>query len=303
MSELVSIVLPTRDGGAFLDESIGSIAAQTHEGWELIVVDDASRDATGEKADAWAAREPRIRVVHLARNRGLPGALNEGFRLARGAYFSWTSDDNAYHPEALARLLAVVRAGADVAYADYELVDAQGRVLRRVPVGEPEDLVAGNRVGACFLYRREVDRALGGYDESMLLAEDLDFWLRASRRFRLVPLHEPLYRYRRHAESLSAREPEAVCRAHWRAVKQHLEALDRDGRARALARIAAWEFSRGESRQARRHLLRALREGRRPLLYPGRRSLLVDLLLGPRAGSLVRRGLGFLARLRGELPA
>jgi len=100
----ISVVLPTHNGSRFIDQAIDSIVRQTYQDWELIVVDDASTDDTPTRIDWWPRQDDRIRVVHLERNRTLPGALNEGFSRARGEYHTWTSDDNWYHPDALARI-------------------------------------------------------------------------------------------------------------------------------------------------------------------------------------------------------
>ena len=105
----VSIVLPSRNGSRYLAAAIGSVAAQTFGDWELILVDDASTDDTGAVMRAFGDRDPRIRVVRLPVNRGLPGALNEGFRHARGALFGWTSDDNLLLPGAIERMATFMR--------------------------------------------------------------------------------------------------------------------------------------------------------------------------------------------------
>ena len=55
-STLVSVLVPVRDGEAYLDEALGSLAAQTHEHLEVIVVDDGSRDSSGDIAEDWARR-------------------------------------------------------------------------------------------------------------------------------------------------------------------------------------------------------------------------------------------------------
>ena len=62
-STLVSVLVPVRDGEAYLDEALGSLAAQTHEDIEVIVVDDGSRDHSGDIAREWARRDPRFRVL------------------------------------------------------------------------------------------------------------------------------------------------------------------------------------------------------------------------------------------------
>ncbi len=201
----VSIVLPVYNGERFLAQALDSILAQSFRDFELIVVDDCSTDATPQILADYAQREPRMRIHRNAENSKLPASLNAGFRLARADLLSWTSDDNILLPNMLERLVAVARAHPDcaVVHSDYRLIDEQGKTGKRIRVRNSDELICGNVVGCSFLYRREVQEALGGYDETLFGVEDYDFWLRAARRFKFYPLAEELYLYRRHKGSLT----------------------------------------------------------------------------------------------------
>ena len=293
-SPAISVVLPVHNGSRYLDRSVESLVAQTFGDWELILVNDASTDDTPSKIEAWAARDDRIKAVHLAENRKLPGALNEGFRRARGELLSWTSDDNWYAAGALARMLEILRQkpDADVVYADYTLVDEDGSPIGLEPVRPREGLVLYNCVGPCFLFRRRVLEQLGGYDEALFLAEDYDFWLRASFEFRLEPLHETLYFYRRHGGSLSAQRANAVSMASQNAVDRWLGEvtwLTRSMRGQALEALGLRALLRGDAKTGRRYLFRAMLLLRRLPRFRRCRSYAVDWLLGSRTGDLVRR--------------
>ncbi|MEM6494695.1 MAG: glycosyltransferase [Pseudomonadota bacterium] len=202
----VSIVLPVHNGEAYLADALKSILAQTFTEFELIAVDDCSTDRSPAILSEHAARDPRMRVITLRQNRKLPGALNAGFETARAPWFTWTSDDNLLLPGTLEDLLAERDAhpDADILYADYRVIDAEGRTGRRVSVKPAADILTGNCIGCCFVYRREVDQALGGYDEGLFGVEDYDFWLRAARAgFTMQPINRELYLYRRHERSLT----------------------------------------------------------------------------------------------------
>ena len=208
----VSMVMPVHNGARWLADAIASVLAQDFADFELILVDDASRDdSPAIMADA-AARDRRVRVLRLDTNVGLPAALNHGFAAARGALHSWTSDDNLLRPQMLARLVATLDAypAADIVYADFTLIDDAGNELGRSRVGPIERLLHGNNVGACFLYRARVTEALGGYDTALFGVEDYDFWLRAAQHFAFVALHEDLYIYRKHGGSLTSQRAEQI---------------------------------------------------------------------------------------------
>lgn len=224
---LVTIVLPVYNGARFLTEAIESCLAQTFVDWELIIVDDASTDETPLIISQYCKQDIRIRTVRHETNRKLPAALNTGFVLARGNLLTWTSDDNYYHHGALESMVGFITKTpeVDVVYTDYMRIDDVGRELGACTVLPVEQIVYGNIIGACFLYRRVVHETLGGYNEGLFLAEDYDFWLRASRSFRLSPLHEILYSYRVHDASLTKTRNKKIFLAHEIAVLRNLPFL------------------------------------------------------------------------------
>jgi glycosyltransferase involved in cell wall biosynthesis len=246
----VAIVLPVRNGAAYLRESLDSCLAQTWTRWALIVVDDGSTDATGEIVAEYARRDPRVTVVTHATSQGLPRSLNAGFARATAPYLTWTSDDNRYRPHALARLVQVLERHADVdlVYSDYAVIDEDGREIEQRRALPIERLATVNCVGASFLYRRIVHESLGGFDAARPLVEDYDFWLRAASRFRLMPLSEDLYQYRVHRSSLSTRHDRAIVDTHRALLRSHLPSmrwLDAPARARACVHMARATSKRG----------------------------------------------------------
>jgi glycosyltransferase involved in cell wall biosynthesis len=259
----VSIILPTFNGSRYLREAVESCLSQTYGRWELIIVDDASTDATPGQIAELLTRDSRIRHVRHEQNRRLPGALSTGFSLARGHYLTWTSDDNCYRNHALWAMVSFLdsRPHVDAVYADCSMIDEQGRLVRRRRVGPTPRLVFGNVIGACFLYRRAVYDRLGDYCDDLFLAEDYDYWLRASRYFRLEPLHEDLYRYRLHRESLSSRREEDVARATERCFERNLPNLawaDKRSLQRRFLRLACEAKERGDSAIWQKWLRRAV---------------------------------------------
>ena len=203
---LVSIVLPTYKRAHLLPSAIRSVLSQTYGNLELIVVDDNSPDATRDVAASFS--DPRIRYVRNEPNLKLPRALNRGFSLARGAYLTWTSDDNLYGENAIERMVEVLqKRKCDFVYADYYAftdLDPTGRPLEihhhRLP--HTLQLEKGNHVGACFMYTRGVYEAVGEYDPELILVEDYDYFMRIAQRFRICHIAEPLYYFRRHDDAL-----------------------------------------------------------------------------------------------------
>ncbi len=247
--KLVSIILPTFNGERFIEHSVRSCLRQTWPAIELIVVDDASTDATPKILSRLAGEDTRIMIIRHDRNRKLPKALNTGFALARGEYFTWTSDDNEYLPNAIETMTEYLEArkDTDIVYGDYRVIDEKGNYIKDQKVLNYTELIDGNCIGACFLYRREVQEKVGSYAEDLFLAEDYDFWLRASACCRMARLDQILYGYRNHQKSLTQTHSDGrgrkVCD---RALERNLSKLNwlNDGRKGAvflrLAQYARW---------------------------------------------------------------
>lgn len=208
----ISIVLPVYNGEAYLFESIESVLGQTFKDFELIIVDDCSTDKTSSIAQECAEKDTRIVYVRNKKNLKLPAALNKGFSLASGEYWTWTSCDNAYFPNALDEMAQVLANGSEVAltYASMDLIDANGQKVGEVLAGPPEDLIIRNVVGACFLYRSSLAQKVGSYSEDAFLCEDYEYWLRIATLNSIQPLEKVLYRYRLHSKSLSRNHEEEI---------------------------------------------------------------------------------------------
>lgn len=251
----VSIVLPTFNGARWLASSIESCLSQEGPALELIVVDDASTDDTPRIAAAAAARDARVVFVRSEVNRKLPGALNTGFARARGRLLTWTSDDNLYRASALGRMTTALDSHPeiDVVYADYTLFDEAGAETEAREAGDLRHLGYSNIVGPCFLYRAKVHESLSGYAEDCFLAEDYDFWLRASAKFRFLRLREDLYLYRVHAGALASSRRSDVQTMVEQVLLRNLPALPRSMRAGAHARLRDLARARGDAAAARHH--------------------------------------------------
>jgi glycosyltransferase involved in cell wall biosynthesis len=120
MTPQISILMPARDAAATIDEALASIAAQTFADWELIVVDDGSRDETPAALEVWSAREPRLRVLRHAEGEGIVAALNTAVSAARAPVIARMDADDVAFPEWLERQLAALGAlgGVGPAFAE-----------------------------------------------------------------------------------------------------------------------------------------------------------------------------------------
>jgi hypothetical protein len=212
MAALVSVLMPVRDGARFLRTAIDSVLAQTLKDFELLVIDDGSRDATPAILAEATRSDARVRVITQAPS-GLVVALNRGIAEARAPLVARLDADDIAGPARLARQIETMRREPDLgllgSYA--EEIDADGRALgaRKPPVSH-EALVAALARGNPFIhstvmFRAGLVRALGGFRAALEAAEDYDLWLRIAEQARVANLPETLVQYRTHAQSVTGR--------------------------------------------------------------------------------------------------
>lgn len=228
MNPLVSVVVPTFDGEAFVRETLDSVLAQEYAPFEVIVCDDGSRDGTLAILESYGSR---IRLVRQ-RNQGVAAARNRAAEEAHGELIAFLDHDDVWERNLLATLvpLIVEHPGVDMAYADAWVIDSKGArrgrrgaFLHYAEGDIFEPLLHGNFMPVeTTLMRTSVFRAVGGCDVSLRYLEDYELCLRIARRTQVGFHPEPLARYRIHERNLSHElEPMLV---EWLRLLETLEA-------------------------------------------------------------------------------
>jgi teichuronic acid biosynthesis glycosyltransferase TuaG len=134
----VSVIMPAFDSAAHVGSAIASVQAQTETDWELLVIDDGSRDETpGIVANA-AREDRRIHLIRLAGNGGPAVARNAGIAAARGRYIAFLDSDDLWLPEKLARQLRFMeQRNAGFSYTGFLVQGADGRLVGAVQAARP----------------------------------------------------------------------------------------------------------------------------------------------------------------------
>jgi glycosyltransferase involved in cell wall biosynthesis/tetratricopeptide (TPR) repeat protein len=215
----VSLVMPLYNHARYLPRTLASIAAQTLQPRELIVVDDGSTDGGAEIVAEFARRVSFPVTLVSQANAGADAALNRGMAVARGDIVAVINSDDTFHPERLERLVAALAPGTDLAFSDTSFIgdddatvdNAYTRTLRRridegiaapnllYPLIEHNIAIStGN-----LLFRRNLLRRIGGF-APMRVCHDWDFLLAATYVTRLAFVDERLYQYRLHGDNTFA---------------------------------------------------------------------------------------------------
>ena len=211
----VSVIMPAFNVESYIDAAIGSVRRQTFTDFELVVVDDGSRDRTYEVARRHAEADRRIYLTRQA-NGGLSAARNTALRHTTAPLIAMLDSDDLWTPNFLEKQLA--QFGAD---PSLDIVTGNAWVLGGSRDGEPArpypdprpepDLVAiladELAVFVMSVFRRRVSDVIGTFDETLRTNEDYDFWLRAAiAGFRFGRNDMPLGYYRQRKDSLSAND-------------------------------------------------------------------------------------------------
>ncbi|HET7694289.1 MAG TPA: glycosyltransferase [Vicinamibacterales bacterium] len=209
----VSIIMPAYNVAPYIASAIRSALVQTYTDFELIVVDDGSKDNTAEIVKSLMREDGRIRLVQQA-NRGLAGARNTALRAARGEMLALLDSDDMWEPEFLGAQIAILDARPEVDIVTgngwYLEGPRHGQLARPYPDPRPDPVLAsiiGDEwsVFIMSVMRRRVYTAIGPFDEEMRSNEDYDFWLRAAiAGFTFARNDRPLGYYRVRSDSLSA---------------------------------------------------------------------------------------------------
>jgi len=252
----VTVIVPGHDVAEYAQEALDSLRAQTMTEWTAILVDDASRDATGSIFAAAAAADPRFRLVTQDRRRGLGAARNAGLDLVDTEFIGFLDADDVLRPGALERLVGVLRgSGSDFAAGAYVRLHpngggyVEGDVQPWVAAAtSPErtgttidahpqassNIVAWSKVSRVSFWHRESLR----FPEGMLYEDQVvaQRMYAAARSFDVVPDVVVLWRIRADGSSITQREAALpVLRDALAAMTAGLGILDDGGHTAAAA--------------------------------------------------------------------
>jgi glycosyltransferase involved in cell wall biosynthesis len=206
---LPSIVIPTRNMSGSLRQAIESVLRQTYRDFELIVVDDASQDATGEIVAT--IRDPRLHLIRHQEKRGPSAARNTGILNATGDCVAFLDADDIWLPEKLERQVDLLSRQPSVGfvYCGTHEVDASLRFLRTPALGPPWPpagpdafirlLKQENCVVAplsTMMLRRACLDQVGLFDETIVQAEEFELLLHLAYHWDIAFVPEPLVLYR-----------------------------------------------------------------------------------------------------------
>lgn len=228
-SELVSVCVPTYNGGRYLRECFDSLRAQTLTDFEVILADDASTDDTFAIAEEYARKDPRFRIHRNAQRLGMVGNWNRCVDLSRGKWIKNMAQDDTLEPRCLEALVnACERHQCLFGFCDRNfLFDDSTDPHVRAYLTRHQELVARNFSGAVdgaafskvcaympeinpvgepvtVIFHRSVCEKYGKYNPLLIQLCDSEYWMRVASNTGAVRVPERLANFRVHGKSTTA---------------------------------------------------------------------------------------------------
>jgi glycosyltransferase involved in cell wall biosynthesis len=266
---LVSVVLATYEPEIpYIEQSIRSVADQTYDNLELVVVDGSGLSWLRDLDDryGWITH-------HYQEPAGLPAAWNAGVGAATGTYLGFLADDDYYVPEKTERQVEVLETGVDVVYSDEYVVEEDGSTtyLSSLPVSDRDSHYVdffreGHGVPHLTVMGRTSCFEAVPFDGSLDVREDPHLWVRLFERFSVARVEEALAYKRRRDESTTSdpdrmyenerREIALLCE-EFPELREHRQQRERMAKYRYGKQL----FHAGRISESRRVFYELLRDG------------------------------------------
>jgi len=207
----VSVIIPTYNREKMVKNAIRSVLNQTFSDFEIVIIDDASTDNT--ESVIKSIHDNRIRYIRHEKNKGGSAARNTGIIEARGEYIALLDSDDVWLKEKLEKQIDVMEKSElrpGVVYSGVNYIDSHGRLKGPViPFFKgniysyllEENIVLGG--GSTALIRKDCFDEVGLFDENLPSRQDLDLWIRISRKFNFDYVKVPLVNIRIHKDRIT----------------------------------------------------------------------------------------------------
>ena len=201
MSSLVSIITPSYNSSKFIKDCVDSVFSQTYKNWEMIIVDDCSKDNSKEIISELSTKDKRIKPIFLEKNVGAAEARNAAIRQSKGKYVAFLDSDDLWNPKKLEKQLSFMYENEIAfSYTNYQFISENGEDLSNI-ISAPEkmtyDSYLKNTMIGCLTVI--IDREKSGEFEmpNIRSSHDMALWLLIMKRgFSAYGLDDNLARYR-----------------------------------------------------------------------------------------------------------
>ena len=206
MNDLVSIITPSYQTAAYIAETIESVLAQTYTNWEMIIVDDCSKDATDEVVAPYL-KDSRIRYYKNEKNSGAAVSRNRALREAKGRWIAFLDSDDLWSPEKLEKQIDFMEKNQYAfSYTEYEEIDEKSNFMG-VYVSGPKKISEFGMHQYCWVGCLTVmyDVNVVGLIQIEDIKKNNDYamWIKVCQKADCYLLDEQMAKYRKRSGSIS----------------------------------------------------------------------------------------------------
>lgn len=197
--------MPAYNAAPFISQSIQSIINQSHENWELIIINDGSIDITEDIVLEFMKFDNRIKLLSK-KNAGVASARNDGINYASGEYFAFLDSDDIWNNEFLALNLQHTKY-SKLIFSRYNLIHNQfnirPRFLKKSGFIAKNKILKNNPIGTLTVFVHKNIISCNRFDEDLFGPEDWDLWLTLSKKYDWYFADFCAAKYRMHVNGIS----------------------------------------------------------------------------------------------------
>lgn len=240
---LVSIITPMYNGERFVGETIDSVLNQTYSNWEIIVIDDGSKDKGPEKVKAYADKDSRISIFSQA-NGGSAAARNNGIRRAKGQYIALLDADDTWNPDFLEKQIQLMNEKkALLVYSSHTRIDEFSKEILK-PFIVPEKIGYHDLLKSCYiscltgLYDTSVYGKVYLREDMRSLRDDYVYWLEIMKKVKVAYGNKEVIANYRILNSSASRKKNKVIIPHFKVLYK----VEQLGLVKSLYYLGNWAF-------------------------------------------------------------
>ena len=222
--EKISIITPLYNGEEFITHAIHSVINQTYENWELIIIDDFSKDKSFEIICDYAKKDKRIQIIKNEKNLGVVETRNKGIREATGRYIAFLDSDDTWNNNKLEKQITFMKEKkASISCTDYMRVDKNNKDKKRIRVKEEityHMLLKTNMVG-CLTVIYDTEKIGKKYFKEAKKSEDYILWLDIIKETHLIYGLKEVLAYNRVLTNSRSSNKLEVMKTQWLIYRKH----------------------------------------------------------------------------------
>jgi len=283
---LISVIMSSYNHEKYLAETIESVLCQSYRDFELIIVDDCSRDGSQRIIVSYQEQDVRIRSIFHEKNKGISKTLNDGISIAKGDFIAFIDSDDIWVNKKLEKQLEILKRENAIVWSEGEVIDGHGqctgktftqmhRASKKKKNGNIfEELLYDNFIfGSSMIFKSEYLPETG-FDENLHYLNDYRFAVDLAKQHNYYFIEEPLAKYRVHGKNTIFHKLLEWDRDRIKIfqyfIKQYGSEIPKEVESYLIYKIGLSLLGLGKRKLARRIIFKAIRTnplGRRNLLY------------------------------------